>query len=107
MKNPRSIFIRDSIKEGEAELVKFAGFIVHVDTSNDKRTRVCFKEDTSDRDSKLISVDAWHRDKGPDWRKLLENVKGRFAVVIATKTVNGEYDNYSLESIDMAPVPKN
>ena len=106
MTNPRTIFIHDKVKEGEAELVKFVGFIVHVDDSNDKRTRICFKADTSDRESGLVSVDAWHRDKGPDWKKVLENAKGRWAVVIATKTVNGQYDNYSLESLDMAPKPK-
>lgn len=111
MKNPRSVYVRNTVKEGTEELVKFVGFITHVDTKATDRTRICFKSDTQDKDSPLVSVDAWHSENGPDWRDILGNAKGRWCVVLATKSINNkngvEYTNYHLDSIDMAPVPKN
>lgn len=105
MKNPINVYVSDKVKNGDAELVKFTGFIAHVDTSNENRIRLCFRADTSDKDSGLVSVTAWKNSdgKGPDWEKILSDAKGRWAVVTAVHTSSNGYDNYTLNTIDMAP----
>lgn len=107
MKNPRNIYVPNTVKEGKAELVKFSGFIVHVDTSDQRKVRLCFKSETSDKDSRLVGVDAWLSEDGTDWHKVLDNSKGRFAFAIARKTItvkgDKEFVNYSLDSVDLAP----
>lgn len=108
MKNPQNIFIP---KNG-SQLVKFAGFIVYVDKANPSFNRLCFKTDTRDKDSDLVSVTAFAGDahtNRPDYKSLTDNAQGRFAVVIASKsTVTKDdgrtFDNYILQSIDFAPV---
>lgn len=106
MKNPQTIYIPK-----DKELVKFSGFIVHVDTANEKFNRLCFKEDTKDKESALVSVNAWKSENGPDLKALTNDAKGRFATVIASKSVSNkdgkEYTNYTVQSIDFAPTAKN
>lgn len=110
MKNPNKVYVPE-----KGELVKFAGYIAHVDTSNEKFNRVCFKEDTRNNDSGLVSVTAWKpgpEDKRPDFKSLTNDAKGRYAVVLAQKQVNPgndgkEYNNYNMLTIDFAPKTKN
>lgn len=107
MKNPSKIFLSDKVKGGEAELVKCTGFICYVDVSDPQKVRICFKSDTMDKDSALVNVNAWNRENGPDWTKILSDAKGRYAVAICTKTITNKdgktYDNLNLDSIDFAP----
>lgn len=105
MKNPQDIYVPNS-----DSLVAFAGFIAYVDTKNEKFNRVCFKADTRDRNSELISVTAFKGEGNrPDFKALTEHAKGRYAVVIAAKREtpskdgSAVYQNYILENLFLFP----
>lgn len=110
-KNPKPIFVRKAVAEGQGRIVKFAGFICAITDKNSKKRGVCFKADTQDQNSGLVTVDAWLSDNGPKWGEILTKEKvGCFAVAIATETQSMKdgkvYVNYTLDSIDIAPSKK-
>ncbi len=110
-KNPKPIFQRKAVLEGRGRNVKFAGYICAITDKNPKKRGVCFKADTQDQNSGLVTVDAWLSENGPKWGEILTKDKvGCFAVAIATETQSMKdgkvYVNYTLDSIDIAPSKK-
>ena len=99
--NPIKIFQKDNVKE---EYYVFSGYVKSV---TDQRTynSVSFKANSEDSgiNAPLVSVRCFAQTIGVNHKKLVENAKGRFLVVLAIKNFYNGKTDYIARHIVLAP----
>ena len=99
--NPIKIFQKDNVKE---EYYVFAGYVKSV-TDQGTYNSVSFKANSEDSgiDAPLVSVRCFAQTIGVNHKKLVENAKGRFLVVLAIKNFYNGKTDYIARHIVLAP----
>ena len=99
--NPIKIFQKDNVKE---EYYVFSGYVKSV-TDQGTYNSVSFKANSEDSgiDAPLVSVRCFAQTIGVNHKKLVENAKGRFLVVLAIKNFYNCKTDYIARHIVLAP----
>lgn len=99
--NPIKIFQKDNVKE---EYYVFSGYVKSV-TDQGTYNSVSFKANSEDSgiDAPLVSVRCFAQTIGVNHKKLVENAKGRFLVVLAIKNFYNGKTDYIARHIVLAP----
>ena len=99
--NPIKIYQKDNIKE---EYYVFSGYVKSV-TDQGTYNSVSFKANSEDSgiDAPLVSVRCFAQTIGVNHKKLVENAKGRFLVVLAIKNFYNGKTDYIARHIVLAP----
>ena len=99
--NPIKIFQKDNVKE---EYYVFSGYVKSV-TDQGTYNSVSFKVNSDDCgiDAPLVSVRCFAQTIGVNHKKLVENAKGRFLVVLAIKNFYNGKTDYIARHIVLAP----
>ena len=99
--NPIKIFQKDDVKE---EYYAFSGYVKSV-TDRGTYNSVSFKANSQDSgiDAPLVSVRCFAQTIGVNHKKLVENAKGRFLVVLAIKNFYNGKTDYIARHIVLAP----
>ena len=99
--NPIKIFQKDNVKE---EYYVFSGYVKSV-TDQGTYNSVSFKVNSEDSgiDAPLVSVRRFAQTIGVNHKKLVENAKGRFLVVLAIKNFYNGKTDYIARHIVLAP----
>ena len=99
--NPIKIFQKDNVKE---EYYVFSGYVKSV-TDQGTYNSVSFKVNSEDSgiDAPLVSVRCFAQTIGVNHKKLVENAKGRFLVVLAIKNFYNGKTDYIARHIVLAP----
>ena len=99
--NPIKIFQKDDVKE---EYYAFSGYVKSV-TDQGTYNSVSFKANSQDSgiDAPLVSVRCFAQTIGVNHKKLVENAKGRFLVVLAIKNFYNGKTDYIARHIVLAP----
>ena len=99
--NPIKIFQKDNVKE---EYYVFSGYVKSV-TDQGTYNSVSFKANSEDSgiDAPLVSVRCFAQKIGVNHKKLVENAKGRFLVVLAIKNFYNGKTDYIARHIVRAP----
>ena len=99
--NPIKIFQKDNVKE---EYYVFSGYVKSV-TDQGTYNSVSFKANSEDSgiDAPLVSVRCFAQTIGVNHKKLVENAKGRFLVVLAIKNFYNGKTDYIARHICVAP----
>ena len=99
--NPIKIFQKDNVKE---EYYVFSGYVKSV-TDQGTYNSVSFKANSEDSgiDVPLVSVRCFAQTIGVNHKKLVENAKGRFLVVLAIKNFYNGKTDYIARHIVLAP----
>ena len=99
--NPIKIFQKDNAKE---EYYVFSGYVKSV-TDQGTYNSVSFKANSEDSgiDAPLVSVRCFAQTIGVNHKKLVENAKGRFLVVLAIKNFYNGKNDYIARHICVAP----
>ncbi len=99
--NPIKIFQKDNVKE---EYYVFSGYVKSV-TDQGTYNSVSFKANSEDSgiDAPLVSVRCFAQTIGVNHKKLVENAKGRFLVVLAIKNFYNDKTDYIARHIVLAP----
>ena len=99
--NPIKIFQKDNAKE---EYYVFSGYVKSV-TDQGTYNSVSFKVNSDDCgiDAPLVSVRCFAQTIGVNHKKLVENAKGRFLVVLAIKNFYNGKTDYIARHIVLAP----
>ena len=99
--NPIKIFQKDNAEE---EYYVFSGYVKSV-TDQGTYNSVSFKANSEDSgiDAPLVSVRCFAQKIGVNHKKLVENAKGRFLVVLAIKNFYNGKTDYIARHIVLAP----
>ncbi len=99
--NPIKIFQKDNVKE---EYYVFSGYVKSV-TDQGTYNSVSFKANSEDSgiNAPLVSVRCFAQTIGVNHKKLVENAKGRFLVVLAIKNFYNGKTDYIARHIVLAP----
>ena len=99
--NPIKIFQKDNVKE---EYYVFSGYVKSV-TDQGTYNSVSFKANSEDSGiyAPLVSVRCFAQTIGVNHKKLVENAKGRFLVVLAIKNFYNGKTDYIARHICVAP----
>ena len=99
--NPIKIFQKDNVKE---EYYVFSGYVKSV-TDRGTYNSVSFKANSEDSGiyAPLVSVRCFAQTIGVNHKKLVENAKGRFLVVLAIKNFYNGKTDYIARHICVAP----
>ena len=99
--NPIKIFQKDNVKE---EYYVFSGYVKSV-TDQGTYNSVSFKANSEDSgiDAPLVSVRCFAQTIGVNHKKLVDNAKGRFLVVLAIKNFYNGKTDYIARHIVLAP----
>lgn len=99
--NPIKIFQKDNVKE---EYYVFSGYVKSV-TDQGTYNSVSFKANSEDSGiyAPLVSVRCFAQTIGVNHKKLVENAKGRFLVVLAIKNFYNGKTDYIARHIVLAP----